>query len=401
MPSMEKQIEHIVIMGGAGHIGFPLGLLLADAGLHVTLFDIDETVLKSIAQGNVPYMESGAEVSLRRLLPTNRLSFTTDPSCVGNADAIISVIGTPVDEHLSPALASFMRSMKSIFDHLQKGQLIVLRSTVSPGTCAYLDEQLRAEGKDIYLAYCPERIVEGRALEEIPILPQIVSGTTPEAVAGARQIFEKLGPEIIELTPAEAEVSKLFVNAWRYLKFSISNQFYMIANDLGLDFEKILASIRHNYPRGADLPPPGFTAGPCLLKDTMQLAAAYHTGFQLGHAAMIINEGLPNYLVRLLASKLPLHDMKAGILGMAFKADSDDIRESLSYKIRKLLLARCAEVLCADPYVSDPSFVTPEEIVARSDLIIVGAPHRVFARLDTKDRYVVDIWNLFGRGRKT
>jgi UDP-N-acetyl-D-mannosaminuronic acid dehydrogenase len=256
MPAMEKEIEGIVIMGGAGHIGFPLGLLLADAGFHVTLLDIDESALKSIAQGKVPYMESGAEAFLRRLLPTNRLSFTTHPSCVGDADAIISVIGTPVDEHLSPALTSFMRSMRTIFDHLRKGQLIVLRSTVSPGTCAYLEGQLRAEGKGVHLAYCPERIVEGRALEEIPILPQIVSGMTPEAVAGARRIFEKLGPEIIELTPAEAEISKLFVSAWLYLKFSISNQFYMIANDLGLDFEKILSSVHHNYPRGGDLPPP-------------------------------------------------------------------------------------------------------------------------------------------------
>lgn len=396
-----KRIEHIVIMGGAGHIGLPLGLILANSDFKVTLYDVDEAALKTIAQGTVPFREEGAEALLRSLLSKKRLFFSADFACVAEADALISVIGTPVDEHLSPTLTRFMHAMKSVFKHLQDGQLIVLRSTVSPGTCEYLDKQLRHEGKQVHLAYCPERIVEGRALEEIPQLPQIISGMTPEAVAGARQIFEKLGTEIIELTPAEAELSKLFVNAWRYLKFAVSNQFYMIANDLGLDFENILYSIHHNYPRGADLPQPGFAAGPCLFKDTMQLAAVYHTGFQLGHAAMIINEGLPKYIVQRFASRYPLHEMTVGILGMAFKAESDDIRESLSYKIRKLLLSQSADVLCTDPYARDPSFVSAEELVDRSDLIIVGAPHRVFAKLDTKNKHVIDLWNLFGQGRKT
>lgn len=396
---MLNPIERIVIMGGAGHIGLPFGLLLAQAGFTVTLFDIDEAALKSIANGEVPFREEGAENLLRSLLPTNRLRFSTQASCVADADVIVLVLGTPVDEHLNPTMTDFMRTTRSIFDFLRDGQLLLLRSTVAPGTCAYLDAQLQAEGKPVHLAYCPERIVEGRALLEIPHLPQIVSGTTPEAVARVRGIFEKLGPEILELSPAEAEVSKLFVNAWRYLKFAISNQFYMIANDLGLDFEKIMRSIHHNYPRGADLPQPGFAAGPCLFKDTMQLAASYHSGFQMGHAAMIINEGLPNYVVSRLGLKMPLHEMTVGILGMAFKAESDDIRESLSYKLRKLLSIRNVKVLCADPYVADDSFVTPEELIDRSDVIIVAAPHSVFAGLDTKNKHVVDIWNLFGRGR--
>jgi UDP-N-acetyl-D-mannosaminuronic acid dehydrogenase len=396
---MMKRIERIVVMGGAGHIGLPLGLLLAKADFRVTLYDIDEAALKTIAKGKVPFREDGGEDLLRSLLPPKCLNFSTGPACIGDADAIVSAIGTPVDEHLNPTLPRFIRTMKSIYDYLRDGQLLVLRSTVAPGTCTYLDDQLHAEGKCVHLAYCPERIVEGRALEEIPVLPQIVSGMSPEAVAGAREIFEKLGPEILELTPAEAELSKLFVNVWRYLKFAISNQFYMIANDRGLDFEKILHSIRHNYQRGADIPQPGFAAGPCLFKDTMQLAASFHSGFQLGHAGMIINEGLPNYLVQRLKLKFRLHEMTVGILGMAFKAESDDIRESLSYKVRKLLLIQGAEVLCADPYVPDPSFIPAEELVDRSDLIIVGAPHRLFSRLDTKNKHVVDVWNLFGGGR--
>jgi UDP-N-acetyl-D-mannosaminuronic acid dehydrogenase len=392
-------IKRIAVMGGAGHVGLPLGLALAKVGFEVTLYDTNDAALDVIQGGRVPFQEEGAEELLRRLLPTGHLLFRSDADCVRGVDALISVIGTPVDEHLNPKLTTFMRAMETILEHLGDGQLLILRSTVSPGTCARLHDWIQRSGKHVHLAFCPERIIEGKALEEIPKLPQIVSGFTPEAVAGARYIFEKLGPEIIELPPEEAELSKLFVNVWRYLKFAVANQFYMIANEFGLDFERILHSVRYNYPRGQDLPQPGFAAGPCLFKDTMQLAAAYHAGFQLGHAAMLVNEGLPDYLVRRLAVRYPLRNMTVGILGMSFKADSDDVRESLSFKLRKLLLMQGATVLCSDPHVPDPSFISPEALVEQTDLIIVGTPHRVFRSLDTREKPLVDIWNLFGRGR--
>ena len=397
---MVNAIERIAIMGGAGHIGLPLGLALAQAEFEVTLYDTNASALEVIREGRVPFHEDGAEALLQRLLPTGRLRFSTDPTCVTESDAIISVIGTPVDEHLNPKLMTFMRAVESILEYLRDDQLLILRSTVSPGTCAHLNGRILSTGKRVHVAFCPERIVEGKALEEIPRLPQIVSGFTPEAIERSRYIFGKLGSEIVELTPEEAELSKLFVNVWRYLKFAIANQFYMIANDFGLDFERILHSVRYNYPRGKDLPQPGFAAGPCLFKDTMQLAAAYQGGFQLGHAAMLVNEGLPDYVVRRLAAVHPLRKMTVGILGMSFKADSDDIRESLSFKLRKLLLVQGARVLCADPHVPAPDFVTPEALVEQADLLIIGTPHRVFADLDTRGKPVVDIWNFYGRGTK-
>jgi UDP-N-acetyl-D-mannosaminuronic acid dehydrogenase len=392
-------IKRITVMGGAGHVGLPLGLALAQVGFEVTLYDTNEAALDLIQGGRVPFQEEGAEELLQQVLPTGRLLFRSNAGCMRGADAIITVIGTPVDEHLNPKLTTFMQAMETIFEHLRDGQLLILRSTVSPGTCARLDDRIQQSGKRVHLAFCPERIVEGKALEEIPKLPQIISGFTPEAVGGARSIFERLGPEIIELPPAEAELSKLFVNAWRYLKFAVANQFYMIANEFGLDFERILGSIRYNYPRGQDLPQPGFAAGPCLFKDTMQLAASHHAGFQLGHAAMLVNEGLPDYIVRRLAARYPLRNMTVGILGMSFKAESDDVRESLSFKLRKVLLMQGSTVLCSDPHVPDPSFISPEALVERADLIIIGAPHGVFRSLDTFGKPLVDIWNLYGRGR--
>jgi UDP-N-acetyl-D-mannosaminuronic acid dehydrogenase len=230
-------------------------------------------------------------------------------------------------------------------------------------------------------------------------LPQIVSGCDAEAVERASALFGRIARSLIELSPLEAELTKIFANVWRYIQFATANQFFMIAADHGLDFYKIHDALTRDYPRMAGLPRSGFAAGPCLFKDTMQLSAAYHNHFALGHAAMLVNEGLPNYLVGLAKQRYDLAGMTVGILGMAFKAESDDPRESLSYKLRKLLEAEAGEVLCTDEYIKGPRFVTVEEVLARADLLFVGAPHRRYRGLEIpEDLPVVDVWNLYGRG---
>src|SRR4029453_16512486 len=140
-------------------------------------------------------------------------------------------------------------------------------------------------------------------------LPQIVAGTTDVAAKRAEALFGRIATETVRLEPDEAELAKLFTNSWRYIKFAVANQFFMIANDYGIDFETVRAAVRHNYPRAADLPGAGFAAGPCLLKDTMQLAAFNNNGFTLGNASMMINEGLPLYLVSNLEWQYKLSEM--------------------------------------------------------------------------------------------
>ncbi len=213
-------------------------------------------------------------------------------------------------------------------------------------------ERLRRLNRDVLLAFCPERIAEGNAVEELIKLPQIVSGFEPEAVAAASQLFGLIAPELIELTPPEAELAKLFTNAWRYANFAVSNQFYMLAESRGLNSYRIHDAVTRNYPRMRSFAKAGFAAGPCLLKDTLQLAAFSQNNFFLGHAAMLINEGLPMFLVEQLRPR-DLASKRVAILGMAFKAESDDQRDSLSYKLKKLLEVEALEVLCTDPYVPD------------------------------------------------
>jgi UDP-N-acetyl-D-mannosaminuronic acid dehydrogenase len=217
-------------------------------------------------------------------------------------------------------------------------------------------------------------------------------------LARAGALFANLTASIVELNPEEAELAKLFTNTWRYIKFAAANQFYVMANDQGLDFDRIRTALAQDYPRAIDMPGAGFAAGPCLFKDTMQLAAFTDNSFVLGHSAMLVNEGLPLYLVSRLEAKYDLASMRVGILGMAFKGESDDIRSSLSYKLKRILQFRAQQVLCTDPYVSVDADLEPlEYVLANVDLLIIGAPHQHYRELRTTVP-VADVWNLLGQG---
>ena len=249
------------------------------------------------------------------------------------------------------------------------------------------------------LAFCPERIAEGHALEELHSLPQIVGADTDVAANRAAALFQALAASTIRTTTKEAELAKLFTNTWRYMKFAVANQFFMIADQAGVDYTNVLRAIRTDYPRAADLPGPGFAAGPCLFKDTMQLAAFTSDHFPLGQAAMQVNEGLPAYIVSALERRYGgLQGKTVGILGMAFKAESDDTRASLSYKLRKLLSWAGARVVCTDPYVKDDRLVSLERVLAESDVLVLGAPHQPYRGLAIGGKDLVDVWGILGGG---
>jgi UDP-N-acetyl-D-mannosaminuronic acid dehydrogenase len=393
----EKSYD-VCIIGGFGHVGLPLGLSFADLGRRVVLFDINETSRKTIASGTMPFVEAGAEEVLRRTLDKT-LFLSTDRDVIGESRYVVIIIGTPVDEHLNPQFTIFKKLFDGLMDKIGDDQHIILRSTIYPGTTEKSREMLRARGKRTRISFCPERIAEGKAMEELRTLPQIVAAFDDESYEEARELFSTLTKDIVRLAPMEAELAKLFTNVWRYIQFGISNQFYLIAAEHGLDFYRIHEAITHRYPRAQNLPRAGFAAGPCLLKDTMQLAAFSNNTFFLGHSAMLVNEGLPNFIVARLKDRHGLRGKTVGILGMAFKGESDDIRESLSYKVRKLLEFEAGRVLCSDPFVPDPSFVTAEKLVADSDVIIIGAPHAEYQTLAIDgSKVLVDVWNALGRG---
>ena len=388
----------ICVVGGAGHVGLPLALSFADKGRKVLIHDIDEAALKTIARGELPAIELGAEPLLKKALAAGTLLLTADPRHVGKAATVVVTVGTPVDEFLNPVHRGLKKCIDGLLPHLRDGTLLILRSTVYPGTTDWLARYLRDRGKNVGVAFCPERVVQGHAIRELAGMPQIVSGTTPEALREAKKLFLGVAPEVVELEPLEAEFAKLFNNAHRYISFAIANQFYMIADAAGVNYSRVLEAMTRNYPRAANMPGAGFAAGPCLVKDTMQLAAFAGNGFELGHAAMLVNEGLVLYLVERLQKDHPLAQMTVGLLGMAFKGNSDDTRASLSYKMKNALALKAKAVLTTDPLVKDDPDLKPlDEVVAKSDVLVLCAPHDAYRSVDLKGKPLVDIWNFRSR----
>src|SRR3990172_2160582 len=251
----------LCVIGGFGHVGLPLSLAFANRGLSAAALDISEEKRALISSGRMPFIEHGAEEILKKVLARGSLELTLNPEVVRDSENVIIVVGTPVDKHLNPRLDILTELLDSYLDYFTNGQCLILRSTVYPGTSRQVFEYLRNKGKDLDVAFCPERIAEGFAMTELVELPQIVSSFTERGGERASRLFRRIVEEIVVLDPLEAELAKLFTNTWRYIKFSVANQFYMIANDCGLDFSRIHHAITHEYPRAKDLPRSGFEIG--------------------------------------------------------------------------------------------------------------------------------------------
>jgi UDP-N-acetyl-D-mannosaminuronic acid dehydrogenase len=387
----------VAIVGGCGHVGLPLGIVLARSGLQVGLLDVDEERKQLVRRGEMPFLEHGAEQALIETIGQT-LHVLDEPADAVGAEYVVITIGTPIDEHLNPRFQPLFDLVTELAPCLHETSHVVLRSTVFPGATRELSRLLKSLGLEAHLTYCPERIAQGYAMTELDLLPQIVSGFTDEAVAGALRLFERLTDRTIVVGVDEAELAKLFLNSWRYIQFAIANQFYMIAEERGLDYFRIHDAMVQGYERADDYPLPGFTAGPCLLKDTMQLSAFEQNRFQLGHAAMLVNEGLPGFVVSRLRERFDLERTTVGILGMAFKSEIDDTRDSLAFKLRKLLAFHGARVLASDEYVRNDGFVSAKELIAASDVIVIGAPHAAFREL-VLPKPVVDVWGFLDRER--
>ena len=387
----------VVVIGGCGHVGLPLAIALADQGASVVVYDLSQTAVDLVNDAVLPFDEPGAADKLKAAVTSSALRATTDPAVVAEAENVVIVIGTPVDEHLNPDPQAIPRALEVCAEFFRDGQLLVLRSTVFPGVTSLVERMIRERGLDVDVSFCPERIAEGRAMTELYTLPQIVSGREARVRERAAALFGRLTDQIVEMEPEEAELAKRFTNTGRYIKFAAVNQFYMIADSKGLDFESIRLGLSEDYPRAADMPGAGFAAGPCLFKDTMQLAAFNDNNFALGHAAMLVNEGLPLYVVSRLAEEHDLAECTVGILGASFKAGSDDIRSSLAYKLKRILSFKSRRVLMTDPYVTvDPDLMPLDQVLAESDVLIVATPHPEYRGIVT-DKPVADVWNVLGQ----
>jgi UDP-N-acetyl-D-mannosaminuronic acid dehydrogenase len=388
----------VVVVGGAGHVGLPLSLALAQAGLRVGIVDTSAAALAYIERSEAPFVEPGIQPLLDTFVNSDSLWLSSSADTVHGADAVIVAVNVPQDELVS-SVTALDETIDGLAPYLAYGTLLVLRNTVYPGTTAHVSDELRGRGLAIDVVFCPERIVEGRALEELRTLPQIVGADDEVAAARAAALFGRLGVEIVHCTPMEAEIAKLVANAWRYLTFAAANQFWTLTEESGVDYANVLRVVRYDYPRAQGLPGPGFAGGPCLVKDAAALADFAGANGALLRAAIEVNEELPARVIRQMDQRFgSLAGRSVGLLGMTFKAESDDTRGAHSIRLRELLERAGAHVLCTDPYVRDDSLLPLAYVLARAEIVVIGTPHRAYRQLDVAETRLVDIWGIANTG---
>lgn len=264
----------IVVIGGCGLVGLPLAVGLANVGYEVISYDINQETVDLVNSSITPFSEENLEIELLKSLKSG-FKATTDSSVIKSARVLIFVIGTPLNSDDLPDKSVVGKAILDLSHLFNDNQLIILRSTMFPGCTLQIENDLKYLNKNIDVTFCPERIAEGKAISELHSLPQIIGARSDKAFFRASEVFSKLGVKVIRTTPEEAELAKLFTNVWRYLKFAIANEFWMIANSFGVNFANIRDAVTFEYPRAEDLPNAGFAAGPCLYKDTVQLFISF------------------------------------------------------------------------------------------------------------------------------
>jgi UDP-N-acetyl-D-mannosaminuronic acid dehydrogenase len=400
----------VSVIGAAGHVGLGLCLVLVEAGHSVVGVDIDREKNESIMSGTMPHAEDSGDEYLAKALRAGRLTMTDDLSTVANAEVVIVVIGTPLDENMNPDMTPLRSLLQEMSSSLRKGQLVMLRSTVSPGTTdlvkMLIEQNGLIVGEDINLIMAPERVAQGKSIKELKSLPQLVGAYDSASFDRAREFFGTfVEADCIQLTPIEAEVGKLITNMTRYVSFALANEYHLIANTFDVNINKVIDACNAEYPR-LNLPGPGpNVGGPCLYKDGWFLVDRVPFN-ELISGAFRINEGMPMQIIQQIEKLIEDRKFnKVAILGMSFKSDSDDLRNSLSLKLRKQLEFRGVEVVAVEPNVSGFDHISE---IADADVVVLMTPHREFSDLDSILKIVgnpaslfVDIWGFWPEMRHT
>lgn len=408
-----KTLKKTVAVIGVGRVGLPLALVLAEEGYFVYGIGRDHEKIRSLTKGIMPFREEGAPTLLKKHV-NKRFVPTTDYSIIEMSDYIVLTLGTPIDENMNPVYDQIDASLQSARPFFRPGQTLILRSTVSPRTTQYVQSVVEdigglRVGKNFFIAFCPERIAEGKSIEEIKSIPQIIGGVDRKSSKKAEELFVSIGVDTLITDDISAELAKLFTNMYRYINFAIANEFMVLAQNYHRDIYSIVNLVNKNYKRGG-LAIPGLTGGPCLFKDGFFLISDLPFP-DLISTSWKINEAVPLFLIKIIRERMRLKGKKAVILGLSFKAGIDDIRESLSFKVRKALLHERAAVFLHDPYVKEYARQRIEKdmykVLEDADLIFIATNHAQYKSLNMKkvkklvkkNCIVCDVWNVFGTNK--
>ena len=334
-----------------------------------------------------PFKEDLAPQYLKKY--KKNISTSDNIEDIKKSNYIIICIGTPISKNLNPKKKQLFKIFEKIKKIIKPNQNIIVRSSIHINAM----QEIKARYQLSNITYCPERIVQGKSLIELPNLPQIVSGFNSKSINLSSKLFKKICKKVVVTSVKESELIKLFSNTFRFIHFAISNQFFMMCEELGIDYGKIRKVMKYGYDRNNFIPSAGFASGPCLSKDTMQLSSFFDHRFLLGKVAMDINHGLPRFIVKNLKKKINLNKKIIGILGLAFKAETDDIRDSLSLSLTRILKSNKIKFIANDPYYKFKNNVPVKELVKKSDIIILAIPHKIYKKIKIpKKKIFINIW---------
>jgi UDP-N-acetyl-D-mannosaminuronic acid dehydrogenase len=400
-------MNHDVAIVGLGRVGLPLALCFADHGLRVLGIDNDQERLAALRAGRMPFRETDAQ----ELLERNELALSDRIADAAQATHIVITLGTPSFSHIEIDISQIRQALDELAGELQAGQSLILRSTVAPGTTDYVAAYLRAHttlkvGSEIHVAHAPERIAAGRFVEEIHTLPCIIGAVGADSGALVGELFSVFGAPIVQTTPVQAELAKIWTNILRYTNFALPNLLMMDCEQYGANVFDVIELINRDYPRGG-IARPGFTAGTCLRKDfAFSEERSYAPGMLL--AVSRVNESVPLFLIRGLIRRIgALDGRRVCVLGLAFKADTDDERDSLSHKLVRLLERELAQVAVHDPLVASAT-ASFEDALSGADALIVATNHSSFrspaalAQIVARaspECLIVDPWDCWGFGQ--
>lgn len=398
---------NVAVIGAGGHVGLPFSLVVANAGHKVYGIERNEELCLELNSGKVPYVEHGAQELLVDQLKKENIEFTTNSSYIKESDVVAIMLGTPVDAENNPRLDDLFDFVDhTLIPYMRKGTLVILRSTVSPGTTEVIRDRIFnacrwEEGKDYYLVFCPERVLQTKGIEETSKLPQLIGAFNENSFNKAKDFFKTfVDNDLLFLTPREAEFAKLITNMYRYVTFAFANEMWMLGEKQGVDIHKVISSANHKYERMA-VPMPGpNVGGPCLFKDGRFLLQDVPY-VDLIQTSFIINEGMPDYIFNKIKEMNP-YIRNVLILGAAFKANCDDTRNSLAYKMKKVCKKHGVEPYLTDPYVVNTKH--PPD-VKDFDAVIVMTPHDEFKDLSVKNFndhcIIADVWKFFDESKQT
>lgn len=384
---------------GLGYVGLPLAVEKAKAGYEVIGFDVQDKKVEMVNRGE-NYIGDIVDDDLKVLVETGKLKATTDFSFISEVDTVCIAVPTPLDIYKQPDLSYVINSTKDVSKFLKRGMLVVLESTTYPGTTEEVVKPILEQsglkcGEDFFLAFSPERVDPGNKFYNTKNTPKVVGGCTPECTEVAGTLYRSvLEGDVMEVSsPAVAEMEKILENTFRNINIALANEMAILCHRMGIDvWEVIEAAKTKPYGFMPFYPGPGI-GGHCIPLDPFYLewkAREYDYHTTLIETSGIINDSMPNFVIEnvmklLNGDKKALNGAKVLVLGVAYKKDIDDMRESPTLKVLELLEKNGAEVLVNDPYI--PSFkhknveyisVDMEEAIEAADIVLITTDHSCY-----------------------